>query len=104
MYLTSFILWTLSTFTKTECKGDHIPPPNKLYIDAIPLDSTHTHTHTLPPLEPVSPVKLVVYDFDQTIITVDLYRLLSGMQGDQDNALQTMSDRELTKVFGGNKR
>eukprot|EP01084_Bolivina_argentea_P056248 102990_1 len=72
--------------------------------NAKPEPKPNAKANTPPPLEPVPPVKLVVYDFDQTITTIHLYHVLSGMQGDQNSALQTMSDRELTKIFGGSKR
>eukprot|EP01083_Nonionella_stella_P081651 225038_1 len=47
------------------------------------------------------PVKLVIYDFDQTITCEHLYYELDGGQEDE---LKRMSDDKLLKVFGGSKR
>lgn len=48
-----------------------------------------------------NPIKLVVYDFDQTLSSVHLYHEL---QGKRSPALAKMSDERLLEVFGGAKR
>jgi len=47
------------------------------------------------------PVKLVIYDFDQTITVEHLYNVLKN---DQDKRLKEMTDERLQKVFGGTER
>jgi len=48
-----------------------------------------------------NPIKLVVYDFDQTLSSVHLYHEL---QGKQEAALTKLSDERLLEIFGGAKR
>lgn len=48
-----------------------------------------------------NPIKLVVYDFDQTLSSVHLYHEL---QGKQEAALTKLSDERLLEIFGGTKR
>ena len=47
------------------------------------------------------PIKLVIYDFDQTITCLHLYYELDG---GQEDALKKMSDDKLLTVFGGTER
>merc|ERR1712228_868078 len=44
-------------------------------------------------------IKLILYDFDQTITTVHLYKELKGKDIDLD-----MSNERLIEIFGGNER
>ena len=46
-------------------------------------------------------IKLVIYDFDQTITSDHLYYKLDGGQSD---ALNKMSDDKLLQIFGGQER
>lgn len=48
-----------------------------------------------------SRIKLVIYDFDQTITKDHLYYELDG---GQEQSLNKMSDEKLLSVFGGNDR
>ena len=47
------------------------------------------------------PIKLVIYDFDQTITRDHLYYELDG---GQEDSLNKMSDDKLLKIFGGKER
>eukprot|EP00484_Ammonia_sp_Unknown_P016131 CAMPEP_0197056504 /NCGR_PEP_ID=MMETSP1384-20130603/85688_1 /TAXON_ID=29189 /ORGANISM="Ammonia sp." /LENGTH=201 /DNA_ID=CAMNT_0042490525 /DNA_START=30 /DNA_END=635 /DNA_ORIENTATION=+ len=49
-------------------------------------------------------VKLVIYDFDQTITCVHLYYELSQGDGEQLDELKKMDDKRLTDIFGGKDR
>eukprot|EP01084_Bolivina_argentea_P033879 62649_1 len=51
-------------------------------------------------------IKLVIYDFDQTITTIHLYHELNKMSdnSNQETTLTKMSDNRLIDIFGGNKR
>jgi len=48
-----------------------------------------------------NPIKLVVYDFDQTLSSVHLYHELQGKRAAQ---LAKISDERLLEIFGGAKR
>ena len=49
-------------------------------------------------------VKLVIYDFDQTITSIHLYHELNEHAMDQQVALSKLSDQRLLQIFGGNGR
>eukprot|EP01084_Bolivina_argentea_P208513 355469_1 len=49
-------------------------------------------------------IKLVIYDFDQTITSIHLYHELNYGNDDQETQLAKMSDSKLLQVFGGKQR
>eukprot|EP00485_Elphidium_margaritaceum_P007573 CAMPEP_0202692060 /NCGR_PEP_ID=MMETSP1385-20130828/6547_1 /ASSEMBLY_ACC=CAM_ASM_000861 /TAXON_ID=933848 /ORGANISM="Elphidium margaritaceum" /LENGTH=206 /DNA_ID=CAMNT_0049347533 /DNA_START=38 /DNA_END=658 /DNA_ORIENTATION=- len=49
-------------------------------------------------------VKLVIYDFDQTITTIHLYHELNYAGTDQLKSLKKMKDKRLIEIFGGKDR
>ena len=49
-------------------------------------------------------VKLVIYDFDQTITAIHLYHELNDHGMDQEVALSKMSNKRLLQIFGGKGR
>lgn len=53
------------------------------------------------PLKPCGTVQLVIYDFDQTITSLHLYRKL---RGGKNAALSKFPDHKLIEVFGGEQR
>jgi len=62
---------------------------------------TGNNSSTAPSAASALPVKLVIYDFDQTITSLHLYNELKHRQEEE---LKKMSDDRLLEIFGGSDR